>query len=133
MPLTPGFRWNARPPRSDGAASDRDLNYLGKRVEEALGRSAFLLPSTTAADGDTTPTVAGVNVLVLSNTGATSVTQFDNGQENQLLVVRATNGNSTLVHGASAIVTRGGANIVLGTDQARTFLRITGGKWIEVG
>lgn len=128
MPISPAFRWNSRP--GDGA---RDTNLLGKRVEDVLGRAVFLLAGRTATDADTTPSVAGINQLVLANTGATSVTQFDDGVENQLLVVRATNGNSTLVHNASAIVLRGGANVVMSTNQARTFLRIAGGIWIETG
>lgn len=41
MPITPAFRWNARPALQGDFASVRDLNMLGKRVEDVLNRGDF--------------------------------------------------------------------------------------------
>jgi len=50
----------------------------------------------TAADGDTTPSVLNTKHLVLSNTGATTVTNFDDAKDGQEITLFFTNGNTTV-------------------------------------
>jgi len=52
-------------------------------------------------DNSTTPSVIRAGVYLASNTSATSITDFINGGEGQVLIVNATNGNTTLVNSAS--------------------------------
>ena len=54
----------------------------------------------TAADGDLTPSVAGLAYLILANTVAASVTDFDDPQDLQRLVVQHTNDKTTLMQGS---------------------------------
>lgn len=64
----------------------------------------------TAADGDTTPDVTGVGRLVLSNTSATSITNFLDFLPTQEVELYFTNGNTTLVH-SSILFLRGATNV----------------------
>lgn len=64
----------------------------------------------TATDGDTTPSVVGTGRLVLSNTSATSITNFDDFLPTQEVELYFTNGNTTLVH-SSALFLRNTTNV----------------------
>lgn len=55
----------------------------------------------TSTDGDTTPTVANTDRLVVANTGATSITDFDNASTYQEITVFFSTANTTLVHSTS--------------------------------
>ena len=57
----------------------------------------------TATSGDTTPSVANLidNVLVTANAGATSITTFDDGLNEQLFELQIGDANTTLVNGAT--------------------------------
>jgi hypothetical protein len=59
-------------------------------------RSGTLNGTQTFADGDTTPTVAAGNVFKTANTGATTITNFDDGVANQQIVVICNDSNTTL-------------------------------------
>jgi len=87
----------------------------------------------TLANNDTTPTVAGSNAFLASNSSPTSITNFDSGVEGQLIRVLATNGNTTIVHDTTKIKLFGGVNIVMGTNTARTFQRDASNIWWEIG
>lgn len=50
----------------------------------------------TAADGDTSPSVASAKNIVLANTSATTITNFDNGVDGQEITLFFTNGNTTV-------------------------------------
>ena len=81
-------------------------------------------------DGDTTPDVS-LNVPFLTvNTGATSITTFDNGLTNQILVLTFGDANTTLVDGAT-LQLHGGDNFV-STTVDTMILIYEGTKWIEV-
>lgn len=81
---------------------------------------ATLSTSVTAANGDTTPSVKGAGTLIFGNTGATSVTQFDDGLANQILYVQSGNSNTTLVHGTN-LKLAGGVNKTLTVDDVLLF------------
>jgi hypothetical protein len=85
----------------------------------------------TAANGDTTPSVTGVGRLVLSNTGATSITNFDDPLPTQEVELYFTNGNTTLVH-SSSLYLRGLINVtpINGGIIVVTRDYVNGG-WIE--
>ena len=50
----------------------------------------------TAADGDTSPSVASAKNIILANTSATVITNFDNGVDGQEITLFFTNGNTTV-------------------------------------
>jgi len=57
--------------------------------------------SNILTDNSTTPSVVRAGIYLASNTSATSITNFADGVEGQVLMINATNGNTTLVNGAS--------------------------------
>lgn len=86
--------------------------------------------AVTAADLDTTPSVNGVELLVLSNSGATNVTAFDDGYSGQTVSLHFTNANTTLVDGAT-LQLAGGANFVGSADDVLTIQKRST-VWYEV-
>ena len=105
-------------------------------VTVSLGgtRTAQMLTTTAAAD-DTTPSVAGCEVLLIpANTGATEITQLDGSaayQKVTLICTSATN-PSTLADGATFILS---ANWAPGIDDTITLFTVNGGAsavWREV-
>ena len=71
--------------------------------------------SGTFSDGDTTPSVSSGNKFRTSNTGATSITTFDDGTNGQTVRVLVQDANTTFVHSASFNL--GGANIVAAAND----------------
>ena len=82
------------------------------------------------ANGDTTPSVLGANIFTCANTGATSITDFDDGIDGQEIKVKLDN-NTTLVH-ASALMRLAGAANITGTTSDMVTLVSIGGIWYEV-
>lgn len=70
-------------------------------------REAFPLEGTFA-DGDTTPSVKSLSDYVTANSGATSITTFDDSTEGQLLRLRINDANTTFINGATLITGTGG-------------------------
>lgn len=92
------------------------------------------LLSATAADADTTPSVAGISTLYLTNTGATSITALDGGIDDQLVVLIATNANTTLISSSTLLLT-GSANQALTAFSSVSFKKVPAGisdRWIEI-
>lgn len=85
----------------------------------------------TETGTDTTPSISGFSILKLTQSSATNITDFDDGVDGQLLIVYATNANSTLVHDGTNIDNSGDANITL---AANTFViyYLESTKWIEI-
>ena len=84
----------------------------------------------TFADADTTPTVANGNLFKASNTGATSITAFDDGVNGQVIRIIFTNGNTTIVAGANMKLAAG-LNLV-GTADDTLSLVFDGTSWFEL-
>lgn len=86
-------------------------------------RNSVVFPNeVTFADGDTTPSIATANDFVTANTGATSITTFDDGDYvGQQIRIRIGDANTTFVNGAS-LVTGTGANIVAVEGAIYTFM-----------
>ena len=81
------------------------------------------------ADAAATPSVADGNCFTVSNTGATTITNFTNGLNGQVIYLNTTTGNTTLKNN-STIKTTTGADKVLATDSLYKLL-YNGTKWYE--
>lgn len=95
-----------------------------------LGRSSFtVLPDTNISGsmGESTPRVANIEFLVLSNTSPQDITNFIGGGDGQSLTILG-DGQSTLKNN-STIVTRSGADTLLGVHIYR--LVYYNGVWYE--
>lgn len=88
-----------------------------------------LSPFAAFVDADATPSVADGNCFNASNTGATTITQFDDGRNGQVLYVAATTANTTVAHNAN-ITTTTGANKALSSGVVYKFVH-NGTKWLE--
>lgn len=88
---------------------------------------------SAAANGDTTPSVKGLGqrgILTLENTAPTNVTGLDGGLDLQEVVLKATNGNTTLVNSASFRLS-GGGNIALAANSMLV-MKLDGDVWHQV-
>jgi hypothetical protein len=89
---------------------------------------------TAATDGDTTPTVAGIGTLQLLNTGATSITTFDDGDDGQIINLLFTTANTTLVH-SSSLTLAGSTNVTPTAYSMMTLFRVPSSissRWVEL-
>ena len=86
----------------------------------------------TFSDADTTPTVAGSNSFLASNTAPTSITNFDNGLEGQAIRILFTTANTTIVHDATKIKMAGAVNATPAANTALVFTRDAGGVWWQI-
>lgn len=89
-----------------------------------------IAPPQTFTDGDTTPSVDDGNIFNATNTGATTITAFDDGRPGQIIYVQPTNGNTTLKNN-SFIGTTTGADKALSSGVVYKLMLINGAKWIE--
>lgn len=83
----------------------------------------------TFADGDTTPDISAGTFFKTANTGATSITDFD-GNTDCWIVVKAGDGNTTIVHDGTKISLQGAIDITLASGDVIEFLE-DGGVWYE--
>lgn len=87
--------------------SGADTRQVGLVVDEIIGDQII----ETFADGDTTPSVATPNALFkTSNTGATTITDLDDGYSGQIVTVLFGDANTTVDFTASGLVGNGGAD-----------------------
>lgn len=90
----------------------------------------FISRHATFTDGDTTPSVARGNVFSANNSGATSITAFDDSTEFQEITIRFTNSNTTIVDAAGVIELAGGVNFAGTSNDTLTLVRY-GTTWFE--
>jgi hypothetical protein len=115
--------------KSDSSAALAQFTDAG-----GLAVNELRLLHATAADADTTPSVAGVATLYLSNTGATNVTALDDGTDNQVVTLVFTNANTTLVHSATLTLT-GSTNVTPSAYSVIKLQRVPAAisaRWVEV-
>jgi len=84
----------------------------------------------TFTDADTSPSVKGRTFYQASNTGATTITTFDDGFVGQEITVFASNGNTTLGHGGG-INTPTGAGVTIASGGSVT-LRRNASVWVFI-
>ena len=108
------------------------LNKRMKALEGKLGGIDALQNGVgTFTDGDTTPSVEGVRFWLTANTGATSVTTFDDGIPGQHITVLFNDADTTLVHGAT-LQLASDANFAAASGDTRAFATSDGTTWREV-
>lgn len=93
-----------------------------------LGRSKLVEITYTPAD--TTPTVRAGNYMVVANGGAVSITAFDDGVDGQLLILKFSDNNTTLVD-AAGLQLAGGSNFNPTADDIVVLIRISS-VWYEL-
>lgn len=87
---------------------------------------------TTIPNGRTTPSVYGSQVFVTANTLATNITQFVDGGIGHTFLLKAGDGNTTLVHGVGALRLRGAVNRLLANHESTQFFSLDGVEYWEV-
>lgn len=83
-------------------------------------------------NADTTPSVAVGRNFHCNNSGATSITTFDDGMDGLTISVRLDN-NTTLVHNSGTMRLKGGVNLVGTSSDHFVTLRRLSGIWFEQG
>jgi len=84
-----------------------------------------------AAD-DATPSVAGYNCWQTNASSALNITDFDDGQDGQILYIKGGDGgNTTIVNDNDSINLANGANLVVQNADTLTLI-CNGGKWYEI-
>ncbi|MFH1320319.1 MAG: hypothetical protein ABII90_06685, partial [Bacteroidota bacterium] len=100
-----------------GSSTGAITTYLSRGVTEI-----------TTTDGDTTPSVAGYNYLLVTNSGATTITNFDDAIKGQMITLIFTDGNTTITDGANIKLS---AAFTSSADDAMTLLFSSQG-WVEL-
>ena len=84
----------------------------------------------TATVGDATPNISTGRLWRVANTSNTTITNFDNAVDGQLVTLHFTNSNTTLQSNASVALSTG-ANFSATTDDTIT-LQFSSNKWVEL-
>lgn len=87
-------------------------------------------PPRTFPANDATPSVGYANSFQTANTGATTITQFDDGRNGQEIAVRANDANTTVANNVN-ISLQGAVNFVMGNGAVLTLVKM-GAVWQEV-
>ena len=127
-------RWDAG---SGGTQGDVEWNVQGPekvQFDASAGALGFedarlVYEQITATDQDTTPSVGGTNSLILANTVATTITEFDDGLDGQILVCAFSDGNTTITDGTNIFLS-GSVNYNPAATAILTFIRVSG-NWYE--
>lgn len=113
--------------------SDSDDTYASGNVLTISGKTVEA--TTTFADGDTTPSVSAGNKFLTANTGATSITTFDDGAANQTIRITAGDALTSLVHGATLVLQGGITGVAQGPFSQNSVFEFEtkdGTTWVEV-
>ncbi len=90
------------------------------------------MASSTFTDLDATPDVSGDSLFYTANTGATTITTFDNPTAGQIIYIIFGDGNTTLQDGAT-LVLNGSANWTpAATDTITLVYDGTATAWVEI-
>ena len=102
----------------------------GYRLQvQGTTRSAYAMLFGTYTNGDTTPSVASIGALTITNSSPTTITNFTSGVTGQILYLYFTNGNTTI--NRSNAYLSGGLNFISSADDTLT-LFYTGTSWVEL-
>ena len=126
------WNWVALPAGTTHEQLLQALNRRLKALEQALEiTSGLAIGIGTFTDADTTPSVANIRLGITANTGATTVTTFDDGVIGQEVMIRFGDANTTLAHG-STLQLIGNANFTGATGDMKIFTTDDGTNWYEV-
>jgi hypothetical protein len=84
----------------------------------------------TLTNNSTTPSVLRAGLYLASNSSATSITNFINGVDGQVLMITAENGNTTLVNGATLRLA-GAVNQTMAQRDGITLVK-NGSEWRQI-
>ena len=104
------------------------LQELSNVIAELQG---FVSGLGTFADGDTTPSILGSAVFITANTGATSITTFDDGEPGRSFDFIFGDSTTTLVHGTN-LQMASNSNLAGTAGDTRRFSTEDGTVWSEV-
>lgn len=119
----------------DPFSGTRPTVQFGNSIDRGAAR--VRLPShgvgafAAFADADASPSVSAGNLFTTANTGATSITTFDDGFEGQEIEVHINDANTTLVDGATLHLN--GTTNWAAPSGSTLRLRKRGTAWREVG
>jgi hypothetical protein len=113
---------------NDISAINKIWNYsaLGSLTKTSAGLTGLVGVYTA---GDTTPSVDGISFMRITNSGATNITQFDDGVEGQEITLSFANGNTTITRNNAYL--QGGANYVSSTNSTLKLVSFNG-NWYEL-
>jgi hypothetical protein len=112
--------------RTDGTEHNIETKYFD------WGAAASTLDNIGIyTDGDTTPSVVGTNVLVITNAGAVTITNFDDGFSGQEVTLQFSDANTTIQDNANVQLSSG-ANFVSTANDTLTLIK-SGSVWFEKG
>lgn len=140
--------------KEDTASNLNSLRLTGNRFNLSAGLSQFTFPRGRGhfalqrdndvvnipgaasgfysfTDADTTPSVGVADTWACANTGATSITMFDDGVDMQIIEIKG-DANTTLVHDNTKIRLKGAVNAALGSANSMIVLRRHAGIWFEL-
>lgn len=99
--------------------SRRDVAYFRAEVERAFAQLASQLEGVqvlSTVNADTTPSVARGRVFTVANTGATTITTFDDATPGETYTFIFSDGNTTVQDGANLHLS-GGVNFISTADD----------------
>ena len=114
---------------------DRELLSSGvdaNTILDPTSRFTVLIESVDEeafADADATPSVMAGKSFRTSNTGPTSITDFDDGFDGQEIIIRGNDANTTIADGASLRL-NANANFVMTQNDIIALIN-NGGIWLE--
>lgn len=126
-------RWPSPPQRYDAlneAVFRNDLERLLDRLSANLSGEQQV---KATVDADATPSVANADVFTVANTGATTITAFDDGVPGQTITLIFSDANTTVQDASigGVIQLAGGANFT-GSANDVLVLITDGTNWYEV-
>jgi hypothetical protein len=98
------------------------------RVSEAGDCAAPIQGEVAFADADATPSVKGIMSAITANTGATTITGFDDGTAGQVLTLRIYDANTTIGSGLTATGMQ-----ILGVSGDTLQWVYDGAAWKQIG
>ena len=108
------------------------VNARFKELENVISElQSFVSRVETIADADTTPSVLGAAVLLTANSGATSISTFDDGEPGRSFKLVFGDANTTLLHGSNLQMS-GNTNFKGAAGDTRIFTTDDGTLWREV-
>jgi hypothetical protein len=115
----------------DGTDLIINAKEVGTGVVKINGGFAF--NNVVALVQSTTPSVGNGNIFQMGGAlpRGTSVTNFTNGEEGQIIIFRATNAAVTIINSASHIQLQGSVNFAMGNGDNITLVKFAT-KWEEI-
>lgn len=131
-----GAAWNDRPLNIGGRklwwnATAGVFRHASAPSSDLSGAGLSSMQTLTATDQAASPSVTSVNGLTVSSTVATNITGLTNGVDGQIVTMRFTNGNTTLVHNSATFRLRGAVNVTPAQNNTVTMQNFQG-NWFEI-